>query len=285
MKKTIAWFLAVSILVGLFSSCISMDVREMTFDERTQMVVIGKVDAEFSSFQILHIPARRNLENKAYRELIRVARNQYGNNIDIRNINITGSWSWLQLLNILGYGAGFVIGAFEVTDLWLVPFIGISVAGVSGNTQKIYATADVVSLDGNVRTRDGNTRINQNRMTTALENVSRDLLEQIPNDSTVAVLSIFSDDRSASEFVVDEIEFALVRARQFHLVDRRRLEQIRLEQNFQLSGDVDNNSAVSIGNLLGANIVITGEVSSNRLVLRALDVQTARIIGMARENF
>ena len=68
-----------------------------------------------------------------------------------------------------------------------------------------------------------------------------------------------------------------------------RLDQIRSEQNFQISGDVDDDSAISIGNMLGANIVITGDISSvggvNRLVLRALDVRTAQILTMAREQF
>ena len=55
-----------------------------------------------------------------------------------------------------------------------------------------------------------------------------------------------------------------------------------------MPGDVDDDSAVSIGQMLGANIVITGDVtgstSSLWLNLRALDVRTARIIAMAREQ-
>ena len=80
----------------------------------------------------------------------------------------------------------------------------------------------------------------------------------------------------------------MVSARKFRIVDRRRLEQIRLEQNFQMSGEVDDTSAISIGNMLGANIVITGDVNTGaagRLVLRALDVKTAQIVTMARERF
>jgi hypothetical protein len=72
-------------------------------------------------------------------------------------------------------------------------------------------------------------------------------------------------------------------------VDRRRLDQIRQEQSFQLSGDVDDRSAISIGNLLEANIVITGNVSGTGtnqwLSLKALDVKTAQILAMAREQF
>jgi hypothetical protein len=61
-----------------------------------------------------------------------------------------------------------------------------------------------------------------------------------------------------------------------------------MEQRFQLSGEVSDQSAVSIGNLLGANIVITGNISgtgsTQRLTLKALDVRTGQIVSMAREQ-
>jgi hypothetical protein len=45
----------------------------------------------------------------------------------------------------------------------------------------------------------------------------------------------------------------------------------------------------SIGNMLGASIVITGNIngtgSSRRLTLKALDVETAEIVSTAREAF
>ena len=56
-----------------------------------------------------------------------------------------------------------------------------------------------------------------------------------------------------------------------------------------MSGHVDDNSAVSIGHFLGANIVITGEVvnvnKKQRLILKALDAKTAQIIAMTRRKW
>ena len=73
------------------------------------------------------------------------------------------------------------------------------------------------------------------------------------------------------------------------MVDRKTIDTIRSEQQFQLSGEVSDQSAVSIGHLLGANIVITGNITgtgtNQRLTLKALDVKTARILAMAREQF
>ncbi|MDR1253164.1 MAG: CsgG/HfaB family protein [Treponema sp.] len=75
----------------------------------------------------------------------------------------------------------------------------------------------------------------------------------------------------------------------FKLVDRQQIERIRNEQQFQMSGEVDDGSAVSIGKMAGANAVIVINVNyvdgSGRLTLKALDVQTAEIITMARQEF
>jgi curli biogenesis system outer membrane secretion channel CsgG len=88
---------------------------------------------------------------------------------------------------------------------------------------------------------------------------------------------------------MEELEFQLVESGKFKIVDRKSLEVIRSERNFQMSGEVSDESAVSIGNLLGAHIVITGALSGSgetrRLNLKALDVQTAEILVNAREPF
>lgn len=112
---------------------------------------------------------------------------------------------------------------------------------------------------------------------------------ELPRNSTIAVISISSNNLDLATFAIDELEYQLVTAKQFTIVDRKTLDAIRSEQNFQLSGEVSDQSAISIGNLLGANIVITGGISGSgntqRLTLKALDVKTAQIITMAREPF
>ena len=66
------------------------------------------------------------------------------------------------------------------------------------------------------------------------------------------------------------------------MVDRRSLEAIYMERNFQLSGYVDDDTIVSIGNFLGADVVITGSITGEndfrRLRVKALDVKTARLL-------
>jgi TolB-like protein len=123
----------------------------------------------------------------------------------------------------------------------------------------------------------------------AVNKICESLIFDLPKNNTIAVLSVSSRERNIATYVIEEIEYQLVNSREFRIVDRNTLDKIRTEQNFQLSGDVDDNSAVSIGRMLGASIVITGTISgsgtSQRLTIKALDVQTAQIITMAREAF
>jgi len=112
---------------------------------------------------------------------------------------------------------------------------------------------------------------------------------ELKKDSAIAVISISSNNIELATFAIDELEFQLVTAKQFTIVDRKTLDTVRSEQHFQLSGEVSDQSAVSIGNMLGANIVITGNITGSgnaqRLTLKALDVKTAQIVSMARESF
>ena len=66
-------------------------------------------------------------------------------------------------------------------------------------------------------------------------------------------------------------------------VDRQQLDAIRAEQNFQYSGEVDDNAALEIGKFLGAQTIVLGAVSKlgngYRMRIRALDVLTAKCRG------
>jgi TolB-like protein len=115
------------------------------------------------------------------------------------------------------------------------------------------------------------------------------IIASIPSGSTLAVLSIATNDSDLADFVIEELAYLMVETRKFKVVDRKSLDAVRTEARFQYSGDVDDNSAVSIGKLLGASIVITGSVSGSgstrRLRAKALNVQTAEIMAMASERY
>jgi curli biogenesis system outer membrane secretion channel CsgG len=97
----------------------------------------------------------------------------------------------------------------------------------------------------------------------------------------LGVIKISSSDEAEAEFAEEQLIFCLVQTGKYRIVERKDLDIIRREQNFQLSGDVDDATAVSIGRMAGAKIVITGTIlpygAGKYLNIRALDVETAQI--------
>jgi hypothetical protein len=129
----------------------------------------------------------------------------------------------------------------------------------------------------------------QSTLEAALYTAADVVIARLTPGTTIAVVSIASANIESAEFVVDELAYIIVSSGNFRVVDRKSLDAIRSEQNFQASGEVDDDSAVSIGKLLGANNVITGSISgtgsTRRLRLKVLDVMTAEIVAMASEAF
>jgi hypothetical protein len=121
----------------------------------------------------------------------------------------------------------------------------------------------------------------------AVNRISEKFISSLPEESVIAVLSVSAGDKEEAAFIMGELEYHLVESDKFKIVDRKTLDTIRSERNFQLSGDVSDESAVSIGYMLGAGIVITGDISgsgtSRRLTMKALDVQTGEIVSTGRE--
>ena len=147
MKKMIV--IAVGMVI-LFASCVSLQDREMTANEQAQAQVLGEVGVEFHSWQFFfHIINVKKIKQKAYQELLRQAQMQYvGDNIDVRNITITGGKSgW----NALPYGTG-AVGALVSTAFggWGFVLAGLPILvgayGFLGNIQKITAVGEVVSF-------------------------------------------------------------------------------------------------------------------------------------------
>jgi hypothetical protein len=121
----------------------------------------------------------------------------------------------------------------------------------------------------------------------AVNRISEKFISSLPEQSVIAVLSISAEDSEEAAFIMGELEYRLVESNKFKIVDRKTLDAIRAEQDFHLSGDVSDESAISIGYMLGAGIVITGDISgsgtSRRLTMKALDVQTSEIVSTGRE--
>jgi hypothetical protein len=233
---------------------------------------------------------RRDRRNRAYTELKKAAEKTHTGIIDITNIVISGGFSISGLaplgsMLLGGAVAGAVGGeggvgvAAALTTLVSAPFVLLT------NTQRITATGDMVVYNN---TTDSNPIIWKN-VQEIMAGISGQLIETLPVGSVVAVVNVSSNDRALSGHSIDELEFYLVDSKKFAIVDRARLDLIRSEHNFQMSGEVSEDSAVAIGNMLGATIVLVGAISpggsGGRITIRALDVKTAQIVAMARGIF
>jgi hypothetical protein len=123
----------------------------------------------------------------------------------------------------------------------------------------------------------------------AVNSAGNNLKNKLPQGAAIAVLGISTANQNNATYVINELEYILVDSGQFRIVDRKSLDMIRSEQDFQTSGEISDESAVSIGQMLGASIVITGSInetgSSGSLILKALDVKTAQIVTMEREFY
>jgi len=268
------------LLVGLLTSCVSLQDREMDANDRASAQVIGSVEVKFTSFQWFHIPIKTYLKQKAYTELKKAAQKQYaGNNIDIKNITIKGRGSGWQAV-YMGSGAAIAGGLSLISLIGIGSFYEASpyVIGVSliGNFQKITATGDVVSID---------TRKTATGVEGALARAAQDVLKNVPARSRIAIVYITAG--SETEYIAGELEYIWVNDG-FTIIDRSQLDRIRREQNFQMSGEVDDDTAVFVGKMIGANIIVTGRVDGEgrlrRLRLRALNTQTAQVVGAASER-
>jgi hypothetical protein len=127
-------------------------------------------------------------------------------------------------------------------------------------TAPVYS-ADSLSLDG------------------AIDDAASYFMERLPQGSMTAIVSFEAASGNLSDYIFEELWGRFEGSGKFVMVDRRNLERIRVEMNYQMSGEVNDESARSIGNQYGAQHIIYGRMSplgnEYRLVIYASDVEKA----------
>ena len=121
-----------------------------------------------------------------------------------------------------------------------------------------------------------------------LREVSDYLNESIPAGKKIAIINIQSDSTAFTEYIINVLIANAVNDRIFSVVDRQQLDAVRAELNFNMSGEVSDQSAQSVGKMLGAQTIITGTISQvgryYRMNIRALEVETALVQGSNNWN-
>ncbi|MDR1316530.1 MAG: hypothetical protein LBK13_06615 [Spirochaetales bacterium] len=115
----------------------------------------------------------------------------------------------------------------------------------------------------------------------AIREAAAQMGENLPGGTKVALVSVASSSAQLSEYVISRLEAALVSGKNLVVVDRANLDKVREEQGFQASGEVDDDSAKSIGKLLGAGAIVTGAFADlgdvYSLTLKAINIETATV--------
>jgi TolB-like protein len=110
----------------------------------------------------------------------------------------------------------------------------------------------------------------------------------VPGGNKLVILNIKSDYPRLSEYVIDMLTGNVVDDRRFTVVDRANLALINEEMRFQMSGEVSDRSARSIGQKAGAHTIVSGSITAFgdqwRLSVRALDVESAAVQGQWSRN-
>jgi TolB-like protein len=112
----------------------------------------------------------------------------------------------------------------------------------------------------------------------SIEQTAEELRQQLTAQIKIAVLNFSSSWRDLSAYVIDELNNAIVREGKLTVVDRQQLDLVRREQNFQMSGEVSDESAQSIGKFLGAQLILSGSFTVigdiYRFRIRVIAVET-----------
>ena len=112
----------------------------------------------------------------------------------------------------------------------------------------------------------------------AIEQAAERITADLPEGSRVAVIAFESPNDGMSGHILEEIAGALF-DRRIEVADRQSLEHVMAELDFQMSGYVSDESALSIGRFLGAQLVITGQLrhlgDTYRLQVNAVNVEDA----------
>ena len=123
-----------------------------------------------------------------------------------------------------------------------------------------------------------------------LRNSVRYFESRLPRGTKLAVLNLSSESSALAEYVIEEVVGHFVNSNSLTLVERGNtdLQLLQQEMDFQFSGEVSDETVLSIGRRLGAQTVITGTINLAgdvfRLRIRAIDIESAVIQGQFNSN-
>ncbi|MDR3171247.1 MAG: tetratricopeptide repeat protein [Treponema sp.] len=88
--------------------------------------------------------------------------------------------------------------------------------------------------------------------------IAREIEQALPTGTRIAVISFHSSSARFSAFVIEELQGTFIQNRKMTVVNRKNLELRRKELDFQMSGEVNEETMISLGHALGVQFIVTG---------------------------
>jgi len=122
----------------------------------------------------------------------------------------------------------------------------------------------------------------------AIKSIVENLPKTFEKNNAIAVLNVEAPTKELSDYIINEITIGLMNLNQFKIMERKNLELLENELNFNMSGSVSDETAQSIGKYIGVQLIISGTFSNfgddYRLRIQATSVETAQIVGVRVET-
>jgi TolB-like protein len=117
--------------------------------------------------------------------------------------------------------------------------------------------------------------------TLSLDNAISASVDKIENEigvgKKIALLNFISQSQGLSSYVIDELMDVFTNHKRLSVTERSRMDAILRERNFQTSGEVSDAEIRAIGNQLGADFIITGQLDFSGIAYRfrvyAIDIE------------
>jgi hypothetical protein len=107
------------------------------------------------------------------------------------------------------------------------------------------------------------------------------LYSKLPSGTNIMIMKTSSTEGSMLNYVVDQMTKTIIQEGKLKVVDRSNQALVNAEVEHQLSGNVSDDSIISIGHQLGVQYIvqcwISGEMSMRRLNIKMLSVETAQV--------
>jgi hypothetical protein len=126
-----------------------------------------------------------------------------------------------------------------------------------------------------------NNTVNLLQIDNALEMAGEKISFGLLDKTAIAIVNIASNEQRISEYIINELTSAIVNHQKLTTVSRQKILDIQKELQFNMSGNISDDTAQRIGHMIGASSVVSGSLTKianiYRLNIQVLKTETAEI--------